>query len=127
MSRLVKSGLLMLCLGALLGGCGDDEDPEKQGGDGDGDTQGGDGDTQEGDDAGTPMGVDPAGFGTVCTADAECTTNAPYCALQPSATSGYCTRQNCTVEDPAATCPATWTCLDLNMFSPGLGTMCRKP
>ncbi len=139
MSLLGKSGLLVLCLGVLAGGCMEDAEDscssdEKfenkvcvpdTGGDGDGD-QSGDGDAQGGDDAGT-QGVDATGFGDVCAADGECTTNAPYCAKQPGQTSGYCTRQNCTVEDPGATCPTSWTCFDLNIFSPGAGTMCRKP
>ncbi|MFT3924651.1 MAG: hypothetical protein QM778_19075 [Myxococcales bacterium] len=138
MSRWGKLGSLVLCMGALLGGCLEDPEdscssnekfenkvcvPDTGDGDGDGD------DTQAdaGSDSGTQGGVDATGFGTVCTKDAECMPNAPYCAIMPGAPNGYCTKQGCTVDNPGAVCPTGWTCFDLSVFDPSLSTMCRKP
>ena len=64
------------------------------------------------------------GLGEPCSGDAECTGAADYCAIQPPATSGYCTFTGC---DPQAdTCPEGYVCFDLSRFDPKLPAFCMK-
>jgi hypothetical protein len=79
---------------------------------------------QAGDDGG---GADagsaavPSNFGAVCKANAECTGDSNYCAMQPGSTVGYCSASGCDT-NPAA-CPATgWTCMKF----PGAPAFCMK-
>jgi hypothetical protein len=65
----------------------------------------------------------PGMFGKVCMIageSAECAAPAPYCAIAPSATVGYCTAINCKA-DPTI-CPAGWTCFDVSVIN-----FCLKP
>lgn len=64
-------------------------------------------------------------FGDPCTADPDCGAPATYCAKEPGAATGYCTRTGCLTD--ATICPAGWTCLDLGVFAPGLPAICKKP
>lgn len=69
-------------------------------------------------DAGTALG-------RACTDNAACGCGAPYCALQPGQTQGYCTVTGCK-EDPGV-CAAGWSCFDLGVFAPGQPSICTKP
>lgn len=64
-------------------------------------------------------------FGTVCGANTECTGAANYCNKTPGAPTGYCSATGCDMTP--SLCPATWTCFNLGMFSPGLPFVCRRP
>jgi hypothetical protein len=73
-----------------------------------------DGDADGGGDAGDAGDTESASnLGAPCTADGdECAGREyDYCALQPGATDGYCTMQNC-AQDPDD-CPAPYRCCDL--------------
>jgi hypothetical protein len=98
--------------------------PAPSAGDGDGD-----GDADAGTDASTDSGpvCHPSAdlFGSECTSDDECSTDAPYCAIQPTATKGYCTAIGC-LDDPCV-CPDQWECFDLSIFREDLPAMCEKP
>jgi hypothetical protein len=62
-------------------------------------------------------------FGKVCMIPGEseeCAAPAPYCAIAPSATVGYCTAINCKA-DPTI-CPMGWTCFDVSVIN-----FCAKP
>jgi hypothetical protein len=62
-------------------------------------------------------------FGKTCMMagdSAECAAPAPYCAIAPSATVGYCTAINCKM-DPTI-CPVGWTCFDVSVVN-----FCLKP
>jgi hypothetical protein len=55
----------------------------------------------------------PGQFGAPCKTNAECSAPAPYCAIQPGATTGgICSAFGC-IEDPNL-CPSTWSCMDLS-------------
>lgn len=80
------------------------------------------------DDAGAvgDAATDPyAGFGRMCTDQAECTEPNLVCGT-PSLT--YCTRLNCLAAG-AGTCPPGWTCLDIAAISPDPTVMsiCLQP
>ncbi len=70
------------------------------------------------------QGGDALGFGASCTADADCTCAASYCALMPGSTQGVCTKSGC--KEDASVCPADYRCFDLSQFSPGLPSICTK-
>ncbi len=75
--------------------------------------------------AGAPEPVDcqaPSEFGDECADSSECQCDVDYCAVQPGATSGICTKTGC-AEDPSI-CPADWQCLDLSVFDPTLPSIC---
>jgi hypothetical protein len=79
-------------------------------------------------DAGAAGGAvceDPSNFGDQCAQSSECNCKVDYCALQPGATTGVCTRTGC-VED-GSVCPETWQCLDLSAFGAGLPSICVPP
>jgi hypothetical protein len=66
-----------------------------------------------------PMGM----FGKACMMagdTAECAAPAPYCAVRPGTTDGYCTAINCKA-DPTI-CPLGWTCFDVSVVN-----FCAKP
>jgi hypothetical protein len=63
-------------------------------------------------------------FGDSCTAQTDCHCPTDYCALMPGAAMGTCTRTGCD-KDPSI-CPASYTCLDLGAFQPGLPHICYK-
>lgn len=67
----------------------------------------------------------PSAFGDTCAENADCHCDVDFCALQPGAASGVCTRSGC-VEDPSI-CPAGWSCLDLKAFDPDLPSICVPP
>ena len=79
----------------------------------------------EGGAAGSGAGVDLVSceqelLGAPCadgTTHSDCGCDATYCAVQPGATEGMCTRTGC-VEDPSL-CPEGYSCLDLSAFQPG--------
>ena len=65
----------------------------------------------------------PGMFGKVCMIageSAECAPPAPYCAIAPSATVGYCTAINC-IGNPTI-CPPGWNCFDVTVVN-----FCLKP
>ena len=69
----------------------------------------------------TPAGM----FGTTCTMSgdsAECAAPAPYCAVQPGATMGYCTATDCKANP--SICPPGWTCFDITAINLNF---CFKP
>lgn len=69
-----------------------------------------------------------AGFGTPCsdaTTHRECGCAAPYCAIQPGRSEGYCTATGC-VERPDV-CPAGWSCFDLSQFQSDAPSVCLAP
>jgi hypothetical protein len=53
-------------------------------------------------------------IGATCVDDAECSCAAPFCAVQPGQTEGYCTILGC--KEPGGSCPAGYSCLDLSAF-----------
>lgn len=84
-------------------------------------------------DAGTPPpDADAAGdgcagpevaFGTSCGGPDDCGCPAPYCAIQPGASVGFCTVTGC--KEHPSVCPATYGCLDLTAF--GAPSFCAPP
>ena len=65
------------------------------------------------------------GFGDPCTAAGagpECPCEADFCALQPNAQVGFCTRTGCL--PPGAPCPTGYTCMDLTAIAPEVGSIC---
>ncbi len=62
-------------------------------------------------------------LGVACSAPAECGCAAPYCAVMPGQTEGYCTTQDC---DPAVgDCPDGYQCFDLaSVGVSGFPTFC---
>jgi hypothetical protein len=67
-------------------------------------------------------------FGTVCrdgTDHVDCCDPAPYCAVQPAQSEGYCTLTGCL--DDASICPSDWGCMDLSVFAEGLPAICTAP
>ncbi|HOU92050.1 MAG TPA: hypothetical protein PLU22_13455 [Polyangiaceae bacterium] len=85
----------------------------------------------EGSTAGSGAGIDLVScdqevLGAPCadgTTHSDCGCDATYCAVQPGATEGMCTRTGC-VEDPSL-CPEGYSCLDLSAFQPGLPSLCQ--
>jgi hypothetical protein len=65
------------------------------------------------------------GLGDICKTSAECKGTAYYCALQPPATTGYCTITGCDPKVPSS-CPSGYYCFDLSIFNPKLPKMCAK-
>jgi len=66
-----------------------------------------------------PVGM----FGKVCMMSGdspECAEPAPYCAIQPGGTMGYCTAINCKTNPTV--CPANWMCFDVGVLN-----FCLKP
>jgi hypothetical protein len=80
-------------------------------------------DTDQGEAASTGVSL----LGNPCTDNvthAECQgPDTDYCAIQPPATVGYCTKTGCVT---AADCPTNWTCFD-SLKSIGVPAMCAKP
>ena len=74
-------------------------------------------------DAGNDPPLPPGMFGTPCTMAGdtpECTPPAPYCAVRPGATSGYCSALGCDVNP--SICPLGWSCFTVANIS-----VCTKP
>ncbi len=69
-------------------------------------------------DAGTALG-------RACSDNTACGCGAPYCALQPGQTQGYCTNTGC--KEAPTVCAAGWACFDLGVFAPGEPSICTKP
>jgi hypothetical protein len=65
------------------------------------------------------------GLGDPCKTNTECKATADYCAVQPPATTGYCTITGCDPKVPAS-CPSGYYCFDLSIFDPKLPKMCAK-
>lgn len=65
------------------------------------------------------------GFGAPCSADADCTCRAGYCAKMPGEAQGTCTVSGCK-EEPSV-CPSGYSCLDLSLFAPSLPSICNQP
>jgi len=65
------------------------------------------------------------GLGALCSVPAHCSEEADYCAMQPGASSGYCSISGCQPGDPAS-CPAGYYCFDLSVFAAGLPTFCAQ-
>jgi hypothetical protein len=81
-----------------VGGGGTDEDAETP-------------DGEIADIATTDEGGGGSVFGRNCVMsgnDPECVAPAPYCAVQPGATTGYCTTLGCKAD--MSLCPPGWTC-----------------
>ncbi len=76
-------------------------------------------------EGGAPSNEPATGFGMTCSDTSECPSPTDWCAIQPSATSGSCTRKGC-LEDTTI-CPADWGCMDLSVFSPALPSICTPP
>ncbi len=53
-------------------------------------------------------------FGEPCASSAECLAPTSYCAIQPPATTGFCSTFGCD-QDPSI-CPSTWACMDLTPY-----------
>jgi len=52
----------------------------------------------------------------------DCACPAPVCAIQPGATSGFCTEVDC-VNRPEV-CPSGWSCFDLSAIDPSYPPIC---
>jgi hypothetical protein len=70
----------------------------------------------------SPVCSDPSAFGDTCASSDDCRCDVSYCAIQPTAAEGICTRTGC-VEDPGI-CPPTFTCFDLSVFDSSLPSIC---
>jgi hypothetical protein len=64
-------------------------------------------------------------FGDACADSSECLCATDYCAIQPGADTGSCTRSGC-VEDPSV-CPSDFECVDLSALDPSLPSICVPP
>jgi hypothetical protein len=53
-------------------------------------------------------------FGEPCSTSVECLSPTSYCAIQPPATTGFCSTFGCD-KDPTI-CPSTWACMDLTPY-----------
>jgi hypothetical protein len=53
-------------------------------------------------------------FGQTCAASTDCVAPTTYCAIQPPATTGFCSALGCDT-DPTL-CPTRWTCMDLTPY-----------
>jgi hypothetical protein len=73
-------------------------------------------------DAGCSPGTSMLGDPCATLSDCHCPTD--YCAVMPGATMGTCTQTGCDVNP--SICPASYTCLDLGLFQPGLPSVCYK-
>ena len=65
-------------------------------------------------EAGTTASSDDGGvtFGNTCAADSECTSaTTNFCLKQPGASTGYCSKANCTTE-----CPSSYKCCNCAVF-----------
>lgn len=58
------------------------------------------------------------GFGAPCLKTSDCGCGTTFCGMQPGATCGFCTRNNCVGQ--TGVCPAGWSCFDASAFQPGL-------
>jgi hypothetical protein len=67
----------------------------------------------------------PSAFEDPCMTSADCRCEVNYCALQPGASEGICTRTGC-VEDPSV-CPSNLICFDLSVFDSSLPSICVPP
>ncbi|HET8938166.1 MAG TPA: hypothetical protein VFN67_32205 [Polyangiales bacterium] len=54
-------------------------------------------------------------LGMDCTGNGDCSSDAPFCALQPGATKGYCTVRDCSTADDK--CPSGYMCFNLGIAS----------
>ena len=63
-------------------------------------------------------------FGQTCVDSSECACPAPFCAVQPGESQGFCTQINC-VSDPAL-CPSGWSCVDLSAVDPSYPSTCLQ-
>jgi len=63
-------------------------------------------------------------FGRTCTRQSDCACPAPICAVQPGATSGYCTQIDC--DEDSTICPAGFQCIDLSALDPSYPFTCLK-
>jgi hypothetical protein len=64
-------------------------------------------------------------FGAACTdgeGHSDCACPAPICAIQPGATSGFCTQIYCD-RDPSV-CPSGFSCFDLSALDPSYPPTC---
>lgn len=65
------------------------------------------------------------GYGDPCTVSGptpECACEADFCALQPGSPTGFCSRTGCLPPDPA--CPPGYSCMDLSVIAPQVGSLC---
>lgn len=63
-----------------------------------------------------------AQFGDPCSDDSECLCATDYCAMEPGAATGSCTRSGC-LDDPSV-CPMDYECVDLSASDPSLPSIC---
>lgn len=75
--------------------------------------------------AGSPSAADP-NFGLVCRTTEDCQGPTDYCVPMSPFDSRYCSARDCDPSD-ASTCPAGWTCTDLNRFQKGEPWACTRP
>jgi hypothetical protein len=83
------------------------------------------GSPSEGGAGGAATCENPSDFEDACSTSADCRCDVNYCAVQPGATEGICTRTGC-AEDPSV-CPASFNCLDLSVFDSSLPSFCTPP
>jgi hypothetical protein len=64
-------------------------------------------------------------FGAACSdgeGHSDCACPAPICAIQPGATSGFCTQIHC--DRDASVCPSGFSCFDLSALDPAYPSTC---
>lgn len=64
-------------------------------------------------------------FGAPCSdgeGHTDCACPAPICAIQPGATSGFCTQIHC--DRDASVCPSGYSCFDLRALDPSYPSTC---
>lgn len=76
-------------------------------------------------DPGSLSCAQASAFGDACATNADCHCEVDFCAVNPGASAGVCTRTGC-LEDPSI-CPGAWKCLDLAVFSSDLPAICVPP
>jgi len=99
------------CVVASSGGTGN------AGGAGNSNIGGQDADADVAPDSGTTQPCTDATFNKACMSTADCGCDTDFCAASPGQ-QGFCSHTGC-LQDPSV-CPATWSCMDLSMYQPGL-------
>ena len=73
-------------------------------------------------DGGLQYDADLTGLGETCSAHEDCPGSADFCAVYPGDDTGYCTLQDCDLEEND--CPDGYFCMDVSQYMPEYNTIC---